>query len=192
MKKIIYVFALLCGFAFLTSCGSDDGPSVDPIIGTWELFNVSSNVTESDFEYLEFSDRASLFGEDVYSIEFLADGTYERILEEVPLTGGSIGNIDDDGEWELDEDGDLFLEVDGTEIGGLSYEYSVAEITGSDLILEFSEAGSAFPQTKINEWFADGTIDGDGAFTVTDSEFDSLATNFSQNINTTFSLKFSK
>ena len=189
MKKNL-LYALLITAAFLVSCG-DDEPNVNPIVGTWELFNASRTVTESGFDYLNFNDQAALFGESNYSFEFQADGTYERRLQSVLLIDGSIVNIDDSGTWELDGD-DLDLDVDGTRIGGLSYQYTVEELEGNDMRLAFFETSSAFPQSKVLEWFDDGTLDKNGEFTVTDEEYDSLRTNFEQDINYTYSIKFDK
>lgn len=193
MKKNL-LYALLITAAFMVSCG-DDEPQVDPIVGTWEMFNVSGTIAESDFGYLEFADQASLFGESVYSFQFDADGTYERLLEGVQFTNGSTGNLDDTGEWEVDGD-DLELDADGAEVSGLSYEYNIAELAGNDLRLEYQESDEAFSATKLNEWIDAGilvnTSEGLAFTDITQEQLDSLHTNFLEPINWTFSLKFDK
>ncbi len=193
MKKNL-LYALLITAAFLVSCG-DDEPDVSPIVGTWELFNVSGTIAESDFGYLEFADQASLFGESVYQFEFDADGTYERIIEDVQFTNGSTGNLDDNGTWEIDNE-ELELDADGAEVSGLSYDYNIAELDGDDLRLEYEQRDEAFSATKLNEWIEAGilvnTAEGLAFTGITQEQLDSLRNNFLETITYTFSLKFDK
>ena len=190
MKKTLLLLFTTASLVFITSCG-DDEEKVDPIIGIWELDDVSVDAVGSEFDYLDASGENNLVGESEFLIEFKADQTFERELEDVLFSDGSTRDIEEEGEWELDGD-DLDLDSDDQEINGLPYSFKVEENTGTDLILSYSESGSFFPQSKITEWFEDGTLDSDGFFTVTDAQFDSLVTNFAQNVSLDFLLEFEK
>ncbi|MFY0600432.1 MAG: hypothetical protein JXR03_12235 [Cyclobacteriaceae bacterium] len=190
MKGTLKLIAGLTILSLAISC-SDDEPKVDPIVGLWELDDASREVTQSDFEYLNFSGDNDIVGESKYTIEFTSDLKFERILEDVPFTNGTTDDIEEEGEWEIDGD-DLDLDADDDEFSGLPYSFKIIENTGSKLTFEYEENGTAFPQTKVTEWFNDGTLDSNGSFTVTDDQFDSLSTNFSQSIDVVYTLEFDK
>lgn len=186
MKK----FLALAILALCFSCGEDE-EKVDPIVGLWELDDVSVDADGSEFDYLDTSGENDLVGESLFTIEFNADLTFERILEDVRFSDGSTRDIEEEGEWEVDG-ADLDLDADDDEINGLPYSFEIDEITASELILSYSESGSAFPRSKIEEWFADGTLNESGIFEVTDEEYDSIVNNFAQIVDFDYTLEFDK
>ena len=196
-QKLLLSINTIFLFLIITSCGDDDEPEVNPIVGLWKLNNVEIDAQGVEFDYLDQTtenelSQNNLVGERNFTMEFNTDFTFERILEDVTFTNGSRRNINETGEWELEGD-DLDLFLDGQEINGLPYSFDLEENTDSDLILTYSETGSAFPQSKIDEWFADGTINNETrTFTVTDEQFDSLVTNFAQNVVLDHSLELKK
>ena len=190
MKKNLLLFIAITSLLVVSSCGGDE-EAVNPLLGLWELDDVSIDANGSEFDYLDESGANDLVGESEFTIEFNADMTFERILEDVQFTDGSTRDIEEEGEWELDDD-DLDLDSEGDEVNGLPYSFKVDANTSTELVLSFSENNSAFPQSKIDDWFADGTLDAAGFFTVTQDQFDSLVLNFAQNVTVDFVLEFDK
>ena len=190
MKKNLLLFIAITSLLVVSSCGGDE-EAVNPLLGLWELDDVSIDANGSEFDYLDESGANDLVGESEFTIEFNADMTFERILEDVQFTDGSTRDIEEEGEWELDDD-DLDLDAEDDEVNGLPYSFKVDVNTSTELVLSFSENNSAFPQSKIDDWFADGTLDAAGFFTVTQDQFDSLVLNFAQNVTVDFVLEFDK
>ena len=190
MKKNLLLFIAITSLLVVSSCGGDE-EAVNPLLGLWELDDVSIDANGSEFDYLDESGANDLVGESEFTIEFNADMTFERILEDVQFTDGSTRDIEEEGEWELDDD-DLDLDSEGDDVNGLPYSFKVDANTSTELVLSFSENNSAFPQSKIDDWFADGTLDAAGFFTVTQDQFDSLVLNFAQNVTVDFVLEFDK
>ena len=179
---------LVVGIALvgLVSC-KDDEPKVDPIVGLWELDDVSITFSGSEFQYANVSKENALYGESSYTIEFNADFTYEREIDDIP----GFGDHSDEGEYEIDGD-DLDLDSDDPEVGGLAYSFKIIEKSATVLTLEFQDSERLFPRSKIQEWINDGTIDSNGNFTVTNEQFDSLNVNFAQDVAAKFTLDFDK
>lgn len=190
MKASLKLIAAMSLILFIVSCKDDEKP-VDPILGVWELDDVSLSVSDSEYAYLQYNKENDLFGESSYTIEFKGDFTYERILEDVPLSNNTLDNIEEEGEWELDGD-ELDFDSDEQEINGLNYSFTVASKTTSKLTLTYSEIQRAFPQSKVTDWFADGTLDNEGRWTVTEDQLDSLVANFSQPVDFNYKLDFDK
>lgn len=164
---------------------------INPIIGLWELDDVSLDAQGSEFDYLDETGENNLVGESEFTLELMADLNFERILKDVSFTDGSVRDIEEEGEWELDGD-DLDLDLDGTELTGLPYRFTVTENTATELVLSYTDRGSFYPESKIQEWLADGTVDAQGFFTVTDEEIDSIQLNFLQSVDLNFTLEFDR
>jgi len=190
MKKNLLLVIAVASLVFISSCGGDE-EQINPIIGLWELDDVSVDAQGSEFDYIDDSGLNNLVGESEFTIEFKADMTFERNLEDVEFSNGTIRDIEEEGEWELDGD-ELDLDSDDPEIGGLPYGFKVEENSSTELVLSFSENGTFFPLSKLQEWSDDGTLDANGFFTLTDEQIDSLFTNFQENVNIDFVLEFDK
>lgn len=178
---------LLIGTVVLVGCNKDD-EEPEPIVGTWELDEATV-----EFEGYSFygGNENHWIGESSYIITFNEDLTFQRELEDVPFTSGT-DNLDEEGEWELDED-DLDLDTDDQEYDFLDYGFTIVEVDDQSLVLETSTGPvTLFPDSKLNEWFDDGTIGSDGAFTVTEAELDSLYDNFSEATEGLVTLEFDR
>ena len=133
MKKLLQLFILsIWSVGFLSSCGSDDGPTINPIVGEWELNEVTFSEAPSAFSRFNGGTDNNVYGETKYTITFNSDQTY---LRELRINGGTF---EDDGEWELDGD-DLTLDQDDSDLNGLILDYTVEEdITIKDLVISGS------------------------------------------------------
>ncbi|RED98885.1 hypothetical protein [Marinoscillum furvescens] len=184
MKKFLFLSALALPL-LMTSCKEDE-EKVDPLVGLWELDDAT--VVFSGFSYYGFENENDLYGESSYTIEFNADFTYEREIDDIP----QLGDINDEGEWESDGE-EIDLDSDDDEIGGIAYSFDIVEITETKLVVEYTgDPVNLFPDAKIDEWFDDGTINSSGQFTVTDEEFDSLYNNFTVQAQGEYTLEFDK
>ncbi|MEP4532245.1 MAG: hypothetical protein ABJ004_04110 [Cyclobacteriaceae bacterium] len=190
MKGTLKLLAALSIILISVSC-SDDEPKVDPIVGLWELDDVAREIEQSGFTYLEYENENDIFGESAYTIEFKSDFTFERILEDVAFSDGSTSDLEEEGEWELDGD-ELDFDAEDDEYGGLGYSFDVLEVTATNLTLSYGEDGTGFPDSKVDDWLADGTVTSSGQFTVTQEEYDSLVLNFSESIDVVYILEFDK
>jgi hypothetical protein len=119
MKSTFKLLTALSLILIIVSCGGDE-PKIDPIVGKWELFNVTYSTPPSGFVYIKFgTGSASLWGEIIYQIDFYGDNTYKRQLK---YTSGSPDR--DNGEWTL-KNGELdFDPEDGTN-ENLFFSFSV-------------------------------------------------------------------
>lgn len=175
----LFLLGVIVGVLF----GCDDSePEPDPIIGTWILDDVMVSDAPAGFVLGNEGESSDLFGEDEYSIRFFEDMTYERELDGIFLTNG--GDVEDEGEYSLDED---FLELipdTDSEIQGLGYEFDLEEpVNEKDLVLSYTSS-----YTSFND---------DDLFAILDSvesitTFDSLLAIHGQLISVKVSLHFDK
>lgn len=186
--KNVFTFLLIGSFVFLLSCKDEEEPKVDPIVGEWELDDASFEV--SGYSYYGFEGENDAFGESSYIITFNADFTYERELEDVPFTSG-LSDVNDEGEWERDGE-EIDLDSDDDELDFLGYSFDIVSVDGNVLVLEYDRTISAYSDAKIDEWIADGTINSQGYFTVTQEEYDSIQTNFLEQAQGKYTLEFDK
>lgn len=186
--KNLFIFLMLGSFVFLLSC-KDEEPEPDPLVGIWELDDASLSIEGSS--YFGFENENSFYGESSYIIEFRDDFTYEREIDDKPRRTGGTEDITDEGKWEKDGD-ELDLDTDDDEIEGVAYAFTIVEVDDSNLILEYKESQSIFEDAKIDEWFADGTLSSNGAFQVTQEEFDSLIANFLVQVEGVITLEFDR
>lgn len=148
MKKNL-LYALLITAAFLVSCG-DDEPQIDPIVGTWELDEVSISSPPAPLAFWLVStglSTTSLYGEVFYEIEFKADNTYER---ELRFADGSRAN--DSGEWEIDGD-DLDLDQDDSNVspGALFTEFEISDQQDDEIVLIGTRIQEGITQESSDE-----------------------------------------
>jgi len=174
----------------ITSCGDDD-EQPDPIIGLWELDDVNIDAEGSEFDYVDVSGLSSLFGETSHTIEFRSDMTYQRTMTDVDFADG-VSDFDDPGEWTLNGE-DLVLDSDNVNVSGMPYSFTINSIDAADLVISYvDDSRGYFPQSKIDEWFEDGTIDAEGFFTGTAAEVDSIFLFFLQQVSVTVTLEYEK
>ena len=164
MKKTLYL--LLISFIFIVSCSSDDGADPTHEIGTWELdgyqfINFSSDF--DDFEGLPLGLDELFWGGapyDDYTLVLNSDGTFER---EIGVNGP---DLNDDGEWELDDD---FLTLDSDDNG--EFEWKVEKNEEDDLWISFEAQDRFIPniyRDTVTQEFLDRIAD------FTDEQIDSL------------------
>lgn len=184
MKNYLLVLCLLA--ILLVSC-KDDEPEINPLIGTWELDDATLEFQSSGFSYSEFSGDNDVYGESSYIIQFFDDLTYEREINDIP----GFGDINDEGEWEQDGE-DIDLDSDDDEIGGVPYSFTLVEVNDRSLVLTYEEEQLVWSNSKLDEWFADGTINSSGQFNIeTQDQLDSLLT-FRQTVDAIVTLEFDR
>ena len=189
-KNGFFTFAVVTSL-FIISCGKDEAP-IDPMIGLWELDNIVIDAEGSEFDYVDASGFNSLVGETAHTVEFNADFSFERILT-IPFSDGTLRVLDEIGVWEVDgEEDNLNLDTGAGQIIGIPYDMTVVSVSDTDLVLGYSGNREYFPQSKIDEWLADGTIDEDGSFNVSQDEIDFLFANYLEVVLITFTLEFEK
>ncbi|MEM1407181.1 MAG: lipocalin family protein [Bacteroidota bacterium] len=128
MKRNLLVFGMILSVGLITSCGDDDdGPTVSPIVGEWELDEVNVEAANSGFSNINGDRNSSLFGENDYIIEFNQDNTYERELRFFD------GDVEEDGEWELDGNE---LELDPEDNTILITDFELIDVSEDELILK--------------------------------------------------------
>jgi len=185
MKKSLLITSFIALLAF-GAC-KDDEPAIDPIVGDWELDDVSLKFNTSGYSYFEFEGDNDLYGESSYTLEFSADMTYEREINDIP----EFGNVNDEGVWEMDGD-EIDLDSDDNEINGIPYSFTLLELDDEELLVEYESQEIVWSDTQIDAWRADGTLLADGTFNVsTQEEFDSLR-NFRDVVDATLTLKFER
>ncbi len=154
MKNILYIcFALLL---FITSCSSDDGPDISPIVGAWTLDKITISNPPSGHQFaVSTTPTATVFGEVSYEIEFFDDMTYERTLRET-----IFGRVDDSGTWEL-IDTELDLDQEETNAQDLPVSFDVdGDISERGMTLITEDFWFAWPPEIVNDPVAFDTLDG--------------------------------
>ena len=187
MKKIL-LLSLLGGFVVLMACKEEE-KMVDPLVGLWELDEFALDIEEDGFTILEFRDLQE-FDEDRYTFLFNEDFTFVRTLENVTVNGVKT-DLEEEGEWEIDDD-ELELDADDGEIGAFLYDYDIEELTENSLILSFNTQDSTFEDTKIIEWVNEGILTPQLVFTVSGDTLDSIRSNFLMPVHLKFLWEFDK
>jgi hypothetical protein len=183
MKSTFKLLAALSLILIIVSCGEDEQKIV-PIVGKWELYKVTYPTPPAGFLYLRVSDSdASLWGELIYQIEFLADKTYKRQLK---YSSGSPDR--DNGEWTL-KNGELDLDQEETTDDNLFFVNFTLDGTITDDKMTLLATDNSWPTitTEFAEKF-NATID---TITSNQSYYNVLLSNaVSKSIE--FSLEFEK
>lgn len=117
MKKIICVL-LAALMVFLVSCGKDESQKFldEQEIKMNEAMAQTENTSEEEQDDV-FVLRNST-GEDIYALEFTADGEETLLLENIVLPAGNEVKIKNSGEWEIrasfmDENGEYYYKSFG-------------------------------------------------------------------------------
>ncbi|XOV92477.1 MAG: hypothetical protein ACFHWX_20015 [Bacteroidota bacterium] len=179
MKKILLVGAII-GFVVLNAC-NDKEAEVNPLARKWKLDEYDLAVKESGFESNDASGDAS----GSYILELKNDFTYTRTVGESPNEEVENGNWSEDGDFiELDP------EAGSPKQDDLFYEFDIVSVDERQLDITFEENFYTFPDAKISEWFSNGTVDDSGAWTITDSQIDSIITNYLVEVTMVYNLNF--
>lgn len=118
-----YLLAILAiGALTFVGCKEEE-EKIDPLVGEWELVEMEITDTPSGFQNYQGVSDANVYGEVVYTLEFKADGSFERQLR------FSSGRVNDDGTWERDGD-EIDLDIDSDE--GLPDNYVITEDVDND------------------------------------------------------------
>lgn len=141
MKRNLLFFGAIFGLTILASCGSDDGPSIPPIVGEWEGDEFEISVDDPAFNSIDGTDD-DLYGESSYVFEFDEDGSYERELQ------FSTGRLEDEGEWEIDGD-ELELDPDNSNTG-LIDDFEIISVDADELVLAGEANFRLLPNTIID------------------------------------------
>ncbi|MEM9389904.1 MAG: DUF5004 domain-containing protein [Bacteroidota bacterium] len=147
MKRNLLVFGMILSVGLITSCGDDDsdGPVVSPIVGEWELDDVSISNVPSGYLLATQATLNNYYGESEYKIVFFEDFTYEREIE------FATQSWEDEGEWELDEQ-DLDLDQDDTNVQGLPTSFTIeGEITDRSMTLVTEDLWLAWPPEIVDD-----------------------------------------
>lgn len=144
MKKNL-LYALLITAAFLVSCG-DDEPEISPLVGAWELDDIEASDLPTGYAWaIDPRGNATAWFEDEYVIEFFADGTYER-----ELSNTTAGDLEDNGEWELDGD-ELDLDVEDSDTQEIITSFTVdGEITDRSMTLIGQDGWFVWPPSIVD------------------------------------------
>ncbi|WP_424961079.1 hypothetical protein [Ekhidna sp.] len=159
MKKALLLSLIL--LALISSCGSDDEPTLTHEMGSWELdsyilVNVPADYSNNDGRIFEV-DEISFGGLviDSYEISLNSDMTYERSI------GVAGPDIKDNGTWVLDDDVLILTGEDADQ----DEEYDIEENDNDQLWwsveAQFSLIKNSVADTLTQEW-----VD-----TLTDEEF---------------------
>lgn len=176
MKKNL-LYALLITAAFLVSCG-DDEPTVNPIVGSWELDDVVISDPPAGFQIATNPQQSSVYGESEYLLIFNADGTYIREIER------TTGDFEDEGTWEIDDD-DLDLDQDDTNVQGLPTSFTIdGEISDRSMTLVYQDIWFAWPQSIIDDEQALDTLE--------DSEVNAFFDLYGAEVEMTFTIDFDR
>ena len=135
------MFGMILALGLISSCGDDDGPGVDLIVGEWEVDDFELQANNSNFNRVD-GEFNSLYGESSYKIEFFQDDTFERELQ------FSNGDLEDEGEWELDG---VDLDLDPEDEVGLIESFEVLEKTTDDLILQGETTFTLLPNDIVRD-----------------------------------------
>ena len=151
MKKILYLL-LITVFAY--SCGNDDEPAVNPLVGEWELkgITITDPPAGTSLQHFQTEPDNTLFLENSYTIEFSDDFTYKRTLAGATVFNGSeeiVIDVEDDGDWERSGD-DLELDQDNTNASGLVTDFTVSSLVGTDLELVTQDDWFAWGSSIVN------------------------------------------
>ncbi|MEP1096260.1 MAG: hypothetical protein ABJG78_14185 [Cyclobacteriaceae bacterium] len=174
MKKILYVSLSLS--LFLTSCSSDDDPSVSPIVGLWVLDRITVSDPPAGYQFAINTTPTSIYGETSYEIEFFADNTYERIVR-------TANRFEDDGTWTLNGD-ELDLDQENANIEGLPVTFDVdGDIDERGMTLITKDGWLAWPPLIVNDPVALDTAD-------TQEKLQALFAEYGELVTSTFTLDF--
>ena len=134
----------------LAGCNKDDeDPEPDPIVGVWVLDDMEVSDPPSGYA-LAFGPESSftIWQEESYEIEFFADGTYYRELKD---SFTFQGDIEDEGEWVIDEEALDLDQTDGdTEDLVLSFTID-GEITDRKMTLVGEDLWFVWPPEVLND-----------------------------------------
>ncbi|MEM9337845.1 MAG: hypothetical protein AAGA66_03900 [Bacteroidota bacterium] len=145
MKKILSLLAIL-PFVFF-SCGDDDEPEINPIVGEWVLDKITiSDPPEGHIFASTPTPTNTILLESSYELEFLANMTYERTINGTR----SFGRIDEDGAWELDGQS-LDLDVDNTTVQDLPTRFTVDGDITDQMTLITQDLWFAWPPEIVND-----------------------------------------
>ncbi len=174
MKRNLLVYGIMVGMVSLVACGDDDGPSIDPLVGEWKVEEVTLSNLPAEFDKNEGTED-NLYGESSYVFEFNEDMTYDREIDNIP----GIGNIDDEGEWEVDNE-ELELDADGAGFD-LIYDYEILELATDDLEIQGE---------RIFRFLPDAVTD--TAVVETVEELRALFDEYGQNLTVTVTMKLER
>lgn len=175
MKKLLQASCILTT-VLLSSCSSDDGPDISPIVGLWELDRITVSDPPQGYEFAVSTTPSSVYGETSYEIEFFDDNTYERIIR-------GTSRFEDDGTWELDGD-ELDLDQDNTNVEGLPISFTVdGDINERGMTLITEDLWFAWPPVIVNDPVALDTAD-------TQEELNALFQEYGELVPSTFTLDF--
>ncbi len=140
MKSTLKLLSALGLIIFSVSCGDDEKtPEANPIVGSWVIDTYLIENVPDAYSNNEGSELSSLFGEDSYVLEVLANGTYNRALS----FSSPSEVFDESGEWLLEENSFL-LDPTGSGIG-LDNDFEVLKSTKTDLRLSIEVNFSLVP-----------------------------------------------
>ncbi|HYG40900.1 MAG TPA: hypothetical protein VD908_19885 [Cytophagales bacterium] len=131
MKKI-YLAYLAFGISLLVSCNKDDDPKVDPVVGVWDLENLTLEVKNNEAAADTINGTYSpfqLFFITRLILDIKQDKTFEQ--EAVQVDGSKSSA---DGEWEKGEN-TLTLNFDDGDVS----EYSIVSNDEGELKLSFDD-----------------------------------------------------
>ena len=182
MIKNVLLALLFIGTSVFLSCESD--PEPDPVIASWVLDDVEYTNAPQGFSLQEGVDN-SIYGESQYRIRFFDDMTYERDIKDVQLTNGAIVDLEDEGNFEIDEEYLTLDATDGdTDIGLITEFEIISEPNDRSMTLGTSISFPAWPDDILT----DVTLD-----TVTTQEsFDELVSLYVQVITMDAEMSFDK
>ncbi len=161
MKNRFLLALLALGLVFMASCGGDDDDEpapVSPIVGEWILDLIAYNNFPTGF--INNNGQAFLpqeFGIEEWTINFMADGTYEQEIRVPGPNETSSGTYTYEGE-------DLELSPDDFEPGDQT-DFIVENLDDDELTLSFDVNVIALPDA-VTDTLTQG---------LTDAQFDSLA-----------------
>ncbi len=146
MKNYLFLISLVV--LFLTSCSDDEEP-IHPIVGTWELDEITISEVPSGYQnaFNQTSDF-TFWQEESYTLFFFQDGTYEREVEDSFTFGG---DVEDEGEWEIDDE-DLDLDQIDGDSDELVLSFTIdGEITERKMTLVGEDFWFVWPPEILND-----------------------------------------
>ncbi len=195
MKKLLLTIVTVTTLLFMSSCGGDSEPSVNPLVGEWELDNItiSDPPTGFSFELFNTEPSSTLLGETRYTIEFKDDMTYEREIRDARLFDNQgneiVSDLDDDGEWEQDGN-TIDLDQENADFADIPTRFELVEIDDETLTVTTTDSWFAWPAEIANDPVALDTLIVDGA--IDNERFTALLIEYGEIVDATFTLEFDK